>query len=251
MRFVFTIPVYNSELWIERCLESVKKQTYSNWIALVVGDPSTDKTNAIIERCVAGNDKFVFIKKPIRKYMMSNRISSIQEANINDEDVLIFLDGEDGLRDRKVLVCLSKAYSNSKVWLTWGSHIVIPSGEIGLSASSVSFPLSEARIRKGDWYFSHLKSAKYFLWKNIKDVDFRDKITGVYYQTAGDLAYMFPMLEMAGEQHCKFIDRILYIYNYGNPIADQIFSRTLQEKAEDQIRASSPYSLKTKKELIG
>jgi len=250
MRFVFTIPVYNSEPWIKRCLESVKKQFYSNWIALIVGDPSTDKTNDIIEKYIEGDKRFIFTKNTVRKYMMANRVDSIQKAGLEDEDILIFLDGDDWLSDRNVLTYLSKIYSNPKVWLTWGSHIVIPCGEKGLSASEISFPLSEARVRKGDWYFSHLKSAKYFLWKNIKNKDFRDDATGEYYQTAGDLAYMFPMLEMAGEKHCKYIERILYVYNYGNPLADQIFSRAEQEKSEDRIRACPSYPLKTKEELM-
>ena len=84
MRFVFTIPVYNSEPWIERCLQSVKYQTYSNWIALVVGDPSTDKTNDIIKKFIAGCDKFIFTENDTRKYMMANRVESIKKANLDD-----------------------------------------------------------------------------------------------------------------------------------------------------------------------
>ena len=249
MRFVFTIPVYNSEPWIERCLQSVKYQTYSNWIALVVGDPSTDKTNDIIKKFIAGCDKFIFTENDTRKYMMANRVESIKKANLDDEDILIFLDGDDWLSDDGVLAHLNKVYNDPQVWLTWGSHIVVPSNEIGLSASPVTFPLSE--VREKGWYFSHLKTAKYFLWKNIHDEDFRDSITKDYYRTAGDLAYMYPMLEMAGDLHCKFVDRVLCMYNYENPICDQIFNRKDQVKAEEQIRASAPYSIRTKKALIG
>lgn len=249
MRFIFSIPVYNSEPWIEKCLESVKKQIYSNWIALIVGDPSTDETNAIIEKCIIGCDRFIFIKNDVRKYMIANRVDSIRKASLDDEDILIFLDGDDWLSDNKVLTTLNNIYADLQVWLTWGSHIVMPCNEVGLSASPITFPLND--VRKNEWYFSHLKTAKYFLWKNIKDEDFRNPVTRYYYQTAGDLAYMYPMLEMAGDLHCRFVDKILYIYNYENPIGDQIFNRKSQIEAERQIRESAPYTARTKKVLIG
>lgn len=44
------IPTYNAENFLERTIESVIHQTYSDWELLIVDDKSTDKTRDIIKR---------------------------------------------------------------------------------------------------------------------------------------------------------------------------------------------------------
>ena len=44
------IPTYNSEKYIERCLRSIKNQTYKNIEIIIVDKFSTDKTVDIAER---------------------------------------------------------------------------------------------------------------------------------------------------------------------------------------------------------
>lgn len=59
MRFYIVIPAYNEEEFIERCLESLVKQTYLPTKICVVDDNSTDNTSSIIKEYAA---KFAFIK---------------------------------------------------------------------------------------------------------------------------------------------------------------------------------------------
>ncbi len=49
------------------------------------------------------------------------------------------------------------------------------------------------------------------LWKKIDEKDLRDDKDN-YWSVAGDLAFMWPMIEMSGLDHFKFIDEILYVY---------------------------------------
>ena len=44
------MPMYNAEAHIEACLESIVKQSYSNWQLIVVNDFSTDRSKDIVER---------------------------------------------------------------------------------------------------------------------------------------------------------------------------------------------------------
>ena len=51
------IPVYNSELYIAQCIESVIRQTYSNWEIIVVDDGSADRSNEICSKLSAADGR--------------------------------------------------------------------------------------------------------------------------------------------------------------------------------------------------
>lgn len=44
------IPVYNTENYVARCIESVQAQTYNNWQMILVDDGSKDKSLEICQR---------------------------------------------------------------------------------------------------------------------------------------------------------------------------------------------------------
>jgi len=50
-------PVHNGEDWIRACLESVRAQTYTNWIHLVVDNASSDATREIAESIAAADGR--------------------------------------------------------------------------------------------------------------------------------------------------------------------------------------------------
>ena len=78
---------------------------------------------------------------------------------------------------------------------------------------------STDNIRKSNFTLTHMRTWKSWLWKKIKQDDLKDN-NGKYWSVAGDLSFMYPMLEMSGEKHFKFIPDILYIYNESNPLND-------------------------------
>ncbi len=55
------IPVYNTEKYIKKCLESVKNQTYKNYEIIIVNDGSTDDSEKIIKEWQEEN-KDVLVK---------------------------------------------------------------------------------------------------------------------------------------------------------------------------------------------
>ena len=48
-KITLVIPVYNSEKYIGRCLDSILNQTYNDLDILVINDGSKDKSKEIIE----------------------------------------------------------------------------------------------------------------------------------------------------------------------------------------------------------
>jgi hypothetical protein len=43
---------------------------------------------------------------------------------------------------------------------------------------------------------------------------------GEYFKSGADVAYTFPLLELAGEENYKFISNVLYVYNGDSPYND-------------------------------
>lgn len=57
------IPAYNVEAYIERLLDSLKDQTYSNFEAIIIDDGSTDGTVCEIIKSIDGDTRFHLIRK--------------------------------------------------------------------------------------------------------------------------------------------------------------------------------------------
>ena len=65
---------------------------------------------------------------------------------------------------------------------------------------------------------------------------------GHFFPMAGDMAFMFPMLEMASLGHIRMIDDILYIYNIRNPLNDMRVSFNALEFLGLVIREKPAYT---------
>ena len=57
------IPCYNSEKYIEKTIDSLKKQTFVDWKCVIVNDGSTDNSEEIILKCIDGDKRFSYIKQ--------------------------------------------------------------------------------------------------------------------------------------------------------------------------------------------
>ena len=63
-----------------------------------------------------------------------------------------------------------------------------------------------------------------------------------FYKTSIDKAFMYPMIEMARERS-EFIDDILYVYNFSNPLNVHKARRELQVKTSHYLKEmKQPYS---------
>jgi glycosyltransferase involved in cell wall biosynthesis len=61
------IPVYNRESLIVDTLDSILKQSYSNWECIIIDDFSTDNTKPIIIDFIKNDKRFVIADRPISK----------------------------------------------------------------------------------------------------------------------------------------------------------------------------------------
>jgi glycosyltransferase EpsH len=59
----FILPIFNVDPYLEKCLDSIKQQSSSNWEAILVDDGSTDRSSAICKAYASKNPKFRYIKQ--------------------------------------------------------------------------------------------------------------------------------------------------------------------------------------------
>jgi len=57
------VPIYNNEIYLRACLDSILAQTFTNWEAILVDDGSTDNTGKIIDEYAGKDSRFIAIHK--------------------------------------------------------------------------------------------------------------------------------------------------------------------------------------------
>ena len=240
--FIIIIPSYNNEQWCERNLLSALEQNYDNFQIIYINDCSKDRTYDLVLELIKTHprgNKVILINNSERcGSALGNLYKAIHACP--DEAIIVTVDGDDWLAHDKVLARLEQEYADPNVWMTHGSYLSWPA----YTRDPWIHPLPQSVIdnhayRRYQWVTTHLRTFYARLFKLIKKEDllYQDS----FFSMAGDLAWMFPLLEMAGN-HSRYIEDVLYIYNRGNPISDRYIDRTLQVQLEQVIRAKNSYA---------
>jgi glycosyltransferase involved in cell wall biosynthesis len=212
---VILTTLYNAEKYIEKCISSIMGQDYTNYRCFITDDLSTDSSVKVVENIIDGDNRFTLIKNTEKHYQPGNYDQIIRgNYGIDDDEIIIEIDGDDWLSDSKVLNRISDVYKDENIWIANGSFRY-SDGRLGFAAP----PKNIDNIRNEPFTASHIRTWRAFLWRAI-DPDYLKDENGVYWEVAGDLAFMYPMIEMAGEEHYKFMREINYIYNEENPLND-------------------------------
>jgi glycosyltransferase involved in cell wall biosynthesis len=198
---------------------------------------STDNTVDMIKKTINGDDRFILIENKIKMYQPGNYDQVIRGLDIPDNEICVEIDGDDWLPNSNVLSFINDVYKDENVWMTSGSF-KYHDGRPGFANPPRNF----TNIRKQTFTLSHMRTWKSWLWKKIKEEDLKD-VSGNYWGVAGDLSFMYPMLEMSGEKHFKYISETLYIYNESNPLNDHKVNMPKVSSTVNVIRNKSEYDL--------
>jgi len=239
-RFKIVVPAYNCERWLERCLDSIAAQTYREFDVCVIDDASTDINQRTIIETACRRHGWMFHFNDTNRGALANIVHGIQLLAPRDEDVIVTVDGDDWLYHEHALERLDDVYRSGDVYLTYGQFMVYPRGNVGFCRPIDARIIERGMLRQVRFRISHLRTFKYLLWRHIRDQDLRDG-SGDYFRVAWDLAFMYPMMEMAGF-HFRFVDDILYVYNKANPLSDKKLRRHEQLANEQLIRSKPPYA---------
>lgn len=98
------IPVYNSEKYLSKCIQSVLAQTYSNFELIIVDDGSTDKSKELCEY-YAQKDNRMIVKCQSNKGPSCARNFGLENVT---GDFLLFIDSDDWIDENLLMDMIEK-----------------------------------------------------------------------------------------------------------------------------------------------
>ena len=201
-RISIIIPFYNVENYIEKCINSVKAQTFTDFECILIDDESPDSSKQIAEKLIENDSRFRIITQQ-NKGLGGARNTGLDNAK---GEWIAFLDSDDWWHldflekmyyyttqnDVDIINCRYENVNNTGE--TIGINTTLPIGNYTNKEQLISFYLTYPTA----WNKLYRKK----LWDNLR---FPEK---VYYE---DLATVFQLVFKA--QNILFVDDILVSYN--------------------------------------
>lgn len=114
-RITVVVPIYNVELYIEKCLNSVKSQTFNDFECICVDDCGNDNSMAIAQKFVENDTRFKIIRHDCNRGLSAARNTAIDNAS---GEFIVCIDSDDWI-DSNLLNFIVNAFDNYDVDSVW------------------------------------------------------------------------------------------------------------------------------------
>lgn len=96
------VPVYNSQKYLEKCIQSVINQTFMNFELILIDDGSKDRSGIICDSYAKKDDRIIVVHKK------NGGVSSARNLGINVSNgkYIMFLDSDDELEKNTLSICM-------------------------------------------------------------------------------------------------------------------------------------------------
>ena len=112
------IPVYNTEKYLRKCLDSVINQTYKNLEIIIINDGSTDDSGLIIKEYVTIDNRII-AKEQNNKGLSVVRNIGVEIAS---GEYIVFVDSDDWIEPNLCEVALNRILENSADVALWSYY---------------------------------------------------------------------------------------------------------------------------------
>lgn len=222
MQVSIIIPIYNSEIFLHKCLDSLQTQTHVNWKAILVDDGSTDKSGEIAEAYAKMDSRFMVIHKSNEGQFLA-RLTGIEAA---DGDILMFLDSDDSLT-RDSLAQVSGIFStHANVDIVIFQAIALK--ENGEHKWILGTGFEEGILKKNELYEKLLISHDLnSLWlkafrRNVVSLEELRQVNCSNIRIGEDKVMQLPLVTKAAAIY--YLKKPLYLYTYNSMSASRNLS---------------------------
>ncbi len=113
------VPVYNTEKYLDQCIQSVLAQTYTNWELLLIDDGSTDSSGAICDRYAEQDSRIRVFHKP------NGGVSSARNLGLDNArgEWISFVDADDWIDGECYQKLLTYGVDSTLIYMSNIEHI--------------------------------------------------------------------------------------------------------------------------------
>jgi len=235
--FVVIVLGDNNQKNYRKCLRSVFEQEYGRYRVIYLDDGHACEISA-----------FLLSEHPhvcVELVSMKNKQSCTERLyraihSCKDEEIVVFLDGNDWLAHEKVLEYLNYCYEDFNTWMTYGNYVEYPSYK-KRKASMLSHDDKHSYRQKigGGSILPPLRSGYAALFKKVELKDLL--LEGKFIEASEEQLLFLPALEMA-HHHCQHVPEILYITNTNLQKGKEQEALQASLSYRRYIKSKAPYS---------
>lgn len=214
MKIGVYIAGHNCRMFARQCIESVRGQTFSDWMAVVVDDASDDATEAVCNEAIGKGPKnsdgrILFKRNEHRRHSVFSKLDAIRYLAVQQCEILVGLDLDDRLHPN----ALRRIHDEHErgALATYGNWIDHHS-DMGTEFRHMS-PDRFEKIRELPWFMTAPNSFRAELVAKIPEEYFRWNDGRGYYETGFDGSVMFGIADLAGPSKVVGIEQAIYVYN--------------------------------------
>lgn len=200
IKFSVIVPVYNVELYLEECLESILRQSHTNLEVICVEDMSTDDSLNILRRFALKDPRVQIIENECNRGLSYSRNRGMEVAK---GDYIVFVDSDDWIKDN-MLEILERELSQEKLDILYYNMQI---------------------VNEGTW--AKEKGEQHIEYHNYEGVFFGQELFVAFYKNEKlkiEVCRQAYKTEFLREHHLTFYDGIYH--------EDNIFSFLAAMKAE-------------------
>lgn len=155
-------PVFNAELYIRECIQSVIEQTYNDWELLLINDGSTDSSGTICEEYASNDSRIKAIHKENTGVSDTRNIG----LDIAKGEYILFLDADDYWYDNTALECFIHTAEKYKLDIIRGEYRAIDQDGKSLFERPItkSKQMYSNKVLTSGEFYTRITCGENFLW---------------------------------------------------------------------------------------
>ena len=239
--------MYNTELYIEKCLESVIKQTYQDWELIIINDGSTDESFSRCNSYRKRDNRVILIDK------LNEGVSQTRNLGLSiaSGKYVIFLDSDDYWIDEDFLERFVNYAEKNELDIVRGEYKSVNSEDIALPINGINLRkrMLEKKILDSVTFLDEVVQREFFLplclikRDVLKDVLFNG--SRVFLE---DVEFFLKVLQKP--LRCYYMSDCFYAYRKHSLSASNNYNQKRLADAFDISRLYLELSLNTSDERL-